>query len=117
MPATLIGWRVFLEPRGQDQSVTAGQRSTVTGTGHRAFPGPSGRGLLRRVGRVIEARQPQPLDAQHPAHGHLGVPLQQHLQPGRQVGPEPAITQHAQHRRAAVASARPVAAAAQRGQG
>ena len=42
--------------RGKDQPVTTGQPSTVTGTGHRAFPGPSGaRSLLRRIGRIIEA--------------------------------------------------------------
>jgi hypothetical protein len=72
------------------------------GAGHCPFPGSwRGWGLLRRVGRIIEAGQAQPqrVDAQHPGHGHPGVPLlQRHLQPGRQVGQEPAVTQHAQHR-------------------
>ena len=36
-------------------------------------------------------------------HGYLGVPLlQRDLQPGRQVDPEPAITQHGHHRGTAV---------------
>ena len=107
--------QVFPEARGKDQPVTTGQRSTVTGTGHHPFPGPGGdRILIRKVGRIIEAGQPQPqrLDTQHPADAHLGVPLlQRHLQPGRHIGPESAIAQHAQHRRAAVVMQPPAPAA------
>ena len=95
--------QVRLEPRGQDQPVGAGQRGAVAGAGHRGLPGPGP--LLAGVGQVIQAGQPRPqrVAVQHAGQGDFGVPLlQRHLQPRRQVDPEPPVAQQAQHPGAAV---------------